>query len=191
MTDSEIREHIERVIKHSFEIIKKVYAYQREDKGFSGINAGSRIIFPLKANDANDKVRVSEQELRFVFVEQLNKEIKDTGWEAYYSVETPTKDKYTFSNGTPRVDKNGRSANFDLVIFDGTFKRRALIEFKANNPEPRDYKKDFVKLDNHNEDGSLRYFIQLIKRSDKGTIKSISNKICNKEIYYCCCLEEL
>lgn len=42
----------------------------------------------------NGETRISEQELRFIFVEQFNKYCKNNSWNAYYSVETPTEEKY-------------------------------------------------------------------------------------------------
>jgi hypothetical protein len=187
MIYKENKEQIERVIENSFKVIQKVYEVQREGLTYKGDYTGSRIIFPLKSND---EVRISEQELRFIFIEQLNAEIQNSGWNVYYSVETPTQDRYIFSDGIkPRVDENGRSANFDLVIYNSAFKRVALIEFKANNPDKRDYEKDFVKLANCKETGEIRYFIQVIKNCNKGTIHSLSMKVSNKDIYRCWSLE--
>ena len=174
-------EHIENVINRTFEIIKKVYDNQREKEGLKNAINGSRILFPKKRENKKGKyeTRISEQELRFVFVEQLNKEIgvinngkSGVNWDVYYSVETPTEDRYYFKDIPPHrcneTETQGQSANFDLVIHDSEFKRIALIEFKANNPEIRDYQKDFVKLTNNNENGCLRYFIQLLQNTNTG-----------------------
>lgn len=91
----------------------------------------------------------------------------------------------------PVEDEKGRSGNFDLVILDSSLKRLALIEFKANNPEAKDYAKDFVKLENNNEPGELRYFVQLLKNVNKQTIASIKSKIghSNKIFYRCWSLD--
>ena len=76
----ENKEHIEAIINRTFEIIKKVYDYQQEKfEGPKGIS-GSRIIFPQKrqgeaSETEQDITRVSEQELKLIFIEQLNKEI--------------------------------------------------------------------------------------------------------------------
>ena len=193
----ENKEHIEAIINRTFEIIKKVYDYQQEKfEGPKGI-AGSRIIFPQKrqgeaSETEQDITRVSEQELKLIFIEQLNKEIKE-GWDVYYSVETPTEKKYRFKGkDKPEQDESGRSANFDLVIHNNKFERIALIEFKANNPKPNDYLKDIVKLNEENYEGKvLRYFVQIVKNSDKGTENSLQKKMKdNEDIFWCYSLEK-
>lgn len=176
-------EHIENVITRTFEIVKKVYDNQQELNGKKGKDSGSRIIFPLKRGN---ETRISEQELRFIFVEQLNKEIEEK-WDIFYSVETPTRDTYLFKGENPDRKDDGQSANFDLVIHDSSFKRIALIEFKANNPDIHDYQKDFVKLTNKREDSCFRYFIQLLQNTRTGkdeqtdTMQNIKKKKINVE----------
>ena len=193
----ENKEHIEAIINRTFEIIKKVYDYQQEKfEGPKGIS-GSRIIFPQKrqgeaSETEQDITRVSEQELKLIFIEQLNKEIKE-GWDVYYSVETPTEKKYRFKGkDKPEQDESGRSANFDLVIHNNKFERIALIEFKADNPKPNDYLKDIVKLNEENYEGKvLRYFVQIVKNSDKGTENSLQKKMKdNEDIFWCYSLEK-
>ena len=193
----ENKEHIEAIINRTFEIIKKVYDYQQEKfEGPKGIS-GSRIIFPQKrqgeaSETEQDITRVSEQELKLIFIEQLNKEINE-GWDVYYSVETPTEKKYRFKGkDKPEQDESGRSANFDLVIHNNKFERIALIEFKANNPKPNDYLKDIVKLNEENYEGKvLRYFVQIVKNSDKGTENSLQKKMKdNEDIFWCYSLEK-
>lgn len=189
MSNKDHKTHIENVINRTFEIIKDVYSNQQEknDQNDSRKKTESRILFPRNCNnkDGKEKIetRVSEQELRFIFVEQLNKEIGEDGenWDVYYSVETPTKGDYLFKEDYPRQeDKDGQSANFDLVIHDSNFRRIALIEFKANNPDIHDYQKDIVKLTNEDEKGALRYFIQILENTQEGskrnTLKSIEEK---------------
>ena len=75
----------------------------------------------------NGETRISEQELRFIFVEQFNKYCNENNsWNAYYSVETPTEEKYIFSkkgdeNCPHKVDgevNGGQSAMIDLSIHD-------------------------------------------------------------------------
>ena len=134
MTDKEInihKQHIENVIIKTFEIIEEVYNNQQEINQ-QEINilevdkSESRILFPKKSSP--ETTRVSEQELRFVFVEQLKKEIGNgEEWDVYYSVETPTMKKYLFKDNFPKRDENdGQSANFDLVIHDSNYNRIAL-----------------------------------------------------------------
>ena len=83
----------------------------------------------------------------------------------------------------------------DLVIYiyeKNEFKKVALIEFKALNPVKKSYEKDFCKLNNEGEsEGILKYFIQIVKNHDGGTIESINDKIMSKKddvIYKCYCL---
>lgn len=171
MTD---KDHIENVISNTFAAIQTVYNNQINNTLKSSTR--SRIIFPHKRNG---ELRVSEQELRFVFVEQLNKEIQKYKWNVYYSVETPTINKYTFT-GVKEPSKsieNGRSGNIDLVIHDPSLNRIALIEFKANNPEEKKYAKDLVKLDVDGKEAKYQYFIQIVKKADEATIKNIKDKI--------------
>lgn len=81
------KECIEGIIRNTFEAIQDAYNYQTEKApklDSPNRQRLSRIVFPQKRDDTT---RISEQELRFVFVEQLNKKI-DEGWDVYYSVET-------------------------------------------------------------------------------------------------------
>ena len=113
------KEYIEEIVQKTFEAIQDAYNYQTEnDPKLDNLNRQklSRIVFPQKRDETT---RISEQELRFVFVEQLNIQIHE-GWDVYYSVETPTQEAYEgFKNGgTPKQDEDGRSGEFDLVIFN-------------------------------------------------------------------------
>ena len=207
------KEIIDEIIKETFKVIKDVYDNQRESKPKVEQSSpiGSRIIFPKyfnknkeKGKSGNKEDRISEQELRFIFVEQLEYYLsKNNISNIYYSVETPTENKYVFpEEGSPRVadedDKNnkkGVSARMDLVIYiyeKNEFKKVALIEFKALNPIKGNYEKDFCKLNHEGEEGILKYFIQIVKNYDGGTIESIKDKIESKEenvIYKCYCLD--
>lgn len=191
---SEVKKHIDNVIERTFKALLFIY-----DKCANG-NEGkipeelkSRIIFPKYSNG---QLRISEQELRFVFVEQLNREINDK-WLVYYSVETPTISKYRLSGkDAPKPDNSGRSANFDLVIHDENYNRIALIEFKANNADRHDHNKDFKKLSNKEENPNkiaLKYFIELVESSNDATFRSLWSKTSNFEdegiIFRCLCLK--
>ena len=167
-------QHLENVVKRSFEVLRKVYQTQKENAPQDNNNeTGSRIIFPKKRDKTT---RISEQELRFVFVEQLNNEIKGDGncgekWDVYYSVETPTSEKYGFTSPSKE------SGNIDLVIHDAAkFRRIALIEFKANNRKAKEYQKDFEKLTNEKK-GEWRWFIQIVENFDSGTEANITGKL--------------
>ena len=164
MTDED---HIKKVIKRTFNVIKEVYKSQKEGKEPIGVS-DSRIIFPQKRNE---ETRVSEQELRFIFVEQLNKYLQSQEgreWNIYYSVETPTYHAYRgFKSGNPGVadiDENARSGNIDLCIHNKKGKRICLIEFKALNPIAADYSKDFCKLieEAKGDKEVLRFFYKLL-----------------------------
>lgn len=159
------KEELDKVIKDTFTIL-------REN------SKNSRIVFPT---DSKGNRRVCEQELRFVFVEQL-KELLDK-YNLFYSVETPTHDKYKFTqnrqNVVPKVDKNGQSANFDLTIVeknDNGWKTIAIIEFKAKMASKHEYAKDLCKLWNPNEKSSYKYFLNLFEKIEKRTRKSFEEK---------------
>lgn len=170
------------------DIISKAFAHVKEAYDFTqNLNSSdhSRLIFPRKRDES---IRVSEQELRFAFVEEFlkNKEAKAKDW--YYAIEVPTKGVYDFSdNEAPKVAEEGKgqSANFDLAIYtkDGNnVKWIALLEFKAGNPDKFEYHKDLVKLENKKEGGNgiLRFFIEIVENADSGTTKNIESKLKDK-----------
>ena len=201
MTNSN-KEHVKKIIAQTFEVIKKVYDTQKEEFGNSSefCESGSRIIFPkYSVRYRNGETRISEQELRFIFVEQFNKYCEANKWNAYYSVETPTEEKYVFSKEHIKVvpykadgkEKTGQSAMIDLSIHNDKFDRIALIEFKALNPEESAFAKDFCKLSN--EPTCLTFFIMIVKSHDNGTITNIHKKIESKGAeteFYCFDLEK-
>lgn len=183
MEDEIVKKHIDVIITNTFNTISEVYRTQMENQKIGTYNNNSsRIIFPLKreSKDKKEEFRISEQELRFVFVEEFNKYCSKK-WDAYYSVETPTRKRYDFSNKEMpcKVDyPNGQSAMVDFSIFlkeQDKLTRVALIEFKALNPDKQSYMKDYVKL--LNEDQKFVYFIMIVKSANDRTIKSIAEKI--------------
>lgn len=184
-----MEKHIKEILKRAFEKVQ--YAYNNHKEGENKDNKHgdnerfSRLVFP---SYSNNETRISEQELRFAFVEAFNEYCNEKGGDCnlLYSIETPTKEKYSgFSktkenpNPNPQRDENGRSGEFDMVIFNKELKRICLIEFKANNASDLDHRKDFVKLNEEKEGGEnvLRYFVEIIASYDKGTIKNINDKI--------------
>lgn len=184
MEDEIVKNHINAIVENTFKTIIEVYRTQKENKKIgNNNNSSSRIIFPLKreSKDKKEEFRISEQELRFVFVEEFNKYCSEKEWDAYYSVETPTSKRYDFSNkeNPCKVDyPEGQSAMVDFSIFlkdQDKLTRVALIEFKALNPDKQSYMKDYVKL--LNEDQKFVYFIMIVKSANDRTIKSIAEKI--------------
>lgn len=58
--------------------------------------SGLKLVFPLKSNDnERDRTRISEQEIRFLFIRAIDN-AKD--FDGYYAVEVPTVKKYRFKD---------------------------------------------------------------------------------------------
>ena len=202
MDNTEIKTHIDAIIEKTFEVLKAVYKNQKKKKNKEQktehlFHVGSRIIFPKYSEKyRNGETRLSEQELRFIFVEQFNdycNNHQEMHW--FYSVETPTEEKYQFSESGAKLeqpkkvdagDKNGQSAMVDLAIHDEQLNRIALIEFKALNPEASCFKKDFIKLSE--EPTTLTYFIMYVRTHDAGTLNSLKLKVdsIGEKTKYCC-----
>lgn len=162
------------IIDESFKRLAEIYKCNVAGKS----SEVSRLIFPRYR--VSDELRISEQELRFIFVEVFNQYCEENGVELLYSIETPSLDKYDFKK-YPQSSENGQSAMFDLVIFDRCFTRRALIEFKANNADEKSHLKDIVKLNNPQEgpENVLRYFIEVLENSNTRTTESLISKFDN------------
>ena len=113
-----MREKIERVINETFADIREIYKLQKTGKG----NPTSSLRFPYKYNHRTPgELRISEQELRCLFVEKLqNKGL-------YYNIEAPTMGDYRFENAEGKM----RSGNFDLVICDQTGKERYETTYRS------------------------------------------------------------
>lgn len=145
---------------------------------FGGKSEG-RLIFPntypsakpLKT-DLDKYFRISEQELRFLFVEEF---IKAT--QLIYSVETPTISKYRFGKKFEdiKIHPTGRSASIDISVFSKSFssikkifnyERIFNIEFKYDNVPLFNFGKDVLKLMNEEQSGA---FILLLKNTNSGT----------------------
>lgn len=189
-------QHLTAILCKTFDVIDNVYGSNCESFGQNFTkDAGSRIIFPsYSKKDRNEKTRISEQELKFIFVEQFNKYCDNTvDFDAFYSVETPTEEKYDFSDKanphkvTPDVDKKGQSAMVDLTIHSASGERLCLMEFKSLNPLPFAYKKDIAKL---NAETSPGIFVQVLKSANDRTFENIRTKIQGLEEtrYVCHCM---
>lgn len=195
----ETKDHIEAIIEQTFESLELVYVTNQENSQIKPTPRVSRIMFPKYSKQyRNGETRLSEQELRFLFVEQFNKYCNANSLDWLYSVETPTEYKYKFSdngekNKKPRKaeeGEKGQSAMVDFVIHDENKKRIALIEFKALNPDTLCFKKDFAKL--NAEPVENTYFIMYVKSHDNGTIDSLKTKVSTdigKAKFYCYDLE--
>ena len=186
--DLNLKGVIDEIIKQTFERLDYVYRNHRETNSPKTEidNTGlSRLVFPMYCEQQEFKTRISEQELRFIFVETFNEYCDEKELDWYYSVETPTKDKYKFTEKGDNLDKpkreEGQSANFDLTISNDKGELLALIEFKAKNTKPFSYAKDFCKLWNPKEGNSnvLRYFINVLDKADKNTSDNIQAKLDN------------
>lgn len=170
------------ILGKTFDVIDNVYECNCESFGkILAKDAGSRIIFPSYSKKyRNGETRISEQELRFVFIEQFNKYCDTFDFNAFYSIETPTEEKYIFSDKSnphkvaPGDDEKGRSASVDLTIHSASGERFCLMEFKSHNPELFAYKKDFAKLNGEPASG---IFVQILENANDRTIKNIREKI--------------
>ena len=141
--------------------------------------------------DKNNKPRISEQEFKLCFIETF---IKESSFGLTYSVESPTKNNYSFSQTErnkrkqikpqwyPKSSKCGRSGNIDVVIYDGN-NRVALIEFKAHNADFFEHGKDFCKLKNEPGENVLRYFVEIFESTDDNTLRNLEDKLYHNEEY--------
>ena len=148
------KETVETLIENSLRELSKI---GREGKVRQG--AESRLIFPKYSTGEK---RISEQELRFLLARELEKQKR-----VCYSIETPTKDKHSFS-GNKDI-----SARIDLCLHDFEGERIHLIELKHNNIG---VKNDFLKLLCEPETAQ-NYFVHIVNNSDnKRTVSSIKGK---------------
>ena len=171
----ELRGHIETIIKNTFEVIDEVYNNNKESDEEKTKSKNGRLVFP----NYRDKrtIRVSEQELRFIFVDQFINYCKEHSneFDYYYSVEVPTEYVYNFphkNTEAPSVnnkDKEGmQSASIDLAIYKNkkaSTSPVAIIEFKKDGCSAHEIAKDFLKLSVEPGETVLRFFI-MISSSD-------------------------
>ncbi|MGI5830716.1 MAG: hypothetical protein ACOX8U_11205, partial [Bradymonadia bacterium] len=109
----------------------------------------------------------------------------------YYSVETPTTKVYRFKDKKAKVlnnpkegDSDYRSARTDLCIYNLSFQRLYLIEFKANNVGAKELFQDFLKLSAEWQEKIINcYFIAVVDRHDNNTINNINKKV--REAFVC------
>ena len=149
-------------------VLKRLKTIDSEN---NGKHFKEQLIFPINRDNT---IRISEQELRVLFIDEL-KNIPDI----FYSIETPTKNKYKFGFSLEdiKLDKNGKSASVDLTIFKkngSAYKRILNIEFKYSNGKISQIAKDILKLISEEENGA---FIWLLKNTNRETLPSVLNKI--------------
>ena len=135
----------------------------------------------------NGTPRISEQELKYSFVETFINEAAD-GYS--YSVETQTDYKYRFTQKGKRVkpkclgknSKEGRCGNIDVVLHKGE-EKVALIEFKANNADEFEHAKDICKLEHEPGEGLLRFFVEIFESTDDDTLQNLEKKLFHNNEY--------
>lgn len=141
----------------------------------------SRIIIPQYSQKNGEDNRYSEQELKCIFLSKIE---QDDFF--YYSVETPTKDKYCFKGNNPKVYSVSKgninqfvSARFDVSIYKDREIKDGLmshLEFKYGNCKQTHIKKDFLKILFEADLCAKNYFVHYVKSSDKRTERSIVEK---------------
>lgn len=128
-----------------------------------------RLIFPVKNQPVNGIIkRISEQEARFLFAAELESQN-----EYFYSIETPTGAKHSFS-GTG----GERSAQTDLSIYKLAkgFKKIVDVEFKhgtakaKHGEEAHTFRKDIRKI--YAEKTPAIWF-NVLNSADKGTWRTL------------------
>jgi len=160
------------------EINKKVLGrISNLDSEKHGGNSNEQLIFPSKfqANGKKEIIRFSEQELRFLFVEEFKNKYPNL----YYSIETPTSGKFNLGKKYEeiKIENVGQSALHDMCIFQkvsNDYIRLLNIEFKYKNSGIMNTGKDILKLIREKQDGA---FIHLLKNSDNGTLISVFKKL--------------
>lgn len=138
------------------------------DYEIDGYNFSEQLIFPNKTQAKGNIKRISEQELRLLFIE----EFKKSNLDLFYSIETPTEKKYKFGKSYKDIkcDKIGQSALIDMCVFkceNKRYQRLLNIEFKHKNTAIKNITKDIVKLICERQNGA---FIHLLNNTNRGTL---------------------
>lgn len=162
--------HVEKIIKETCKNAGEKLIKMYPDKD------SEKLIFPTYRNK---EVRVSEQEARFAFANEISKNDIEG---LYYSIEVPTKKRYKDFKTKPKVfesdSKEGRSGSIDLSLYDkeSIIKQKPIvnIEFKAGQPEQASITKDILKL--AFEQHKFGVFFHVLKHSDGGTLGSLIDK---------------
>jgi len=126
-----------------------------------------KLIFPK--DKTNNKDRISEQELRFVY--SIIIERKGVFNPFHYSIETPTQKDYKFKGNS--ISRAAMS-DMSLYLVENTPVKICNIECKAHNPEINSIKKDIEKLCLEKETGA---WCHLLINQDSKTLNIIFDKI--------------
>ena len=138
----------------------------------------NNLIFPVKRDSKETEVRVSEQEARFLFANEITKQD-----EFNYGIEVPTTLSYgNFSTNNPEVyikdTTKGRSGSIDLSLYKKGNKRNneriVDIEFKFGPSKYNAILKDVLKL--VYEPHECGIFFHVLEHSNRGTLKSLYGK---------------
>jgi len=138
-----------------------------------------RLIFPLYERRSKRTPRISEQEARVLFLQEVQKDKYDG---IYYSIETPTDYRYSFGKEVSDLEclrrgRRGQSASYDMSLYKltprGKLEQAVNIEFKAHNVELTHIAKDFLKLMVEKYPG---VFFHVLERVDKKTLT-----VCSEE----------
>lgn len=155
------------VVQISKDVLSRLSSMDFEKSG--GVST-EQLIFPKKiqAKGAKHRDRISEQELRLLFIE----EFKKANPELFYSIETPTVDKFSLGKSYESIKCNieGQSASLDMCIFErvsSAYFRILNLEFKHKNTPIKNIGKDVLKLIHENQNGA---FILLLDNADRGTL---------------------
>lgn len=161
---SDLREINARVCRRLWDVI---------DIGGKPGGLTPRLVIPhISGSNVNGSyLRISEQEARFIFCS----EIENTNY--YYSVETPTEQKYSFNGNT----KISARSDISLYLIDGAAAKlvhQVNVELKANNPEEKSIEKDIEKLfvEQSAVSGLEGNWFHLLKNVDNGNLTKLLGK---------------
>jgi len=136
-----------------------------------------KLIFPAKSDD----IRISEQELRQLFIDKFKEKHNDL----FYSIESPTRAKYNLGKNYDQINIcneinniKGQAALLDMSIFRKNeetkmYNRILNIEFKHENAPLKDIGKDVLKLMHEEQKG---VFIFLLDNTNKGSLNNKSDR---------------
>lgn len=154
-----MNESLKAIIKQTDMLLWNSY-HASLDSQYDALN--TRLIFPKSASKS---IRVSEQEARFIFSNQLNNST------FLFSVETLTQQGYQ------QKGKKKTGARTDLTIYSGTGKRILNVEFKAVTISTRATKKTKFPISKdiqkmlHEENNGLWFHI--LESVNNSTIKEL------------------